>query len=92
MKTGAERERVIIERQVGHLNRLVDDLLDVSRIARGRVELKRQKLEISDVVTRAIEMSARCSNNDRTGSTSKSPEDGMSTVTPPGSVRSSQTF
>jgi signal transduction histidine kinase len=55
---GAERERVIIERQVGHLNRLVDDLLDVSRIARGRLELKRQKLEISDVVTRAIEMSS----------------------------------
>ena len=55
---GAERERVIIERQVGHLNRLVDDLLDVSRIARGRVELKRQKLEISDVVARAIEMSS----------------------------------
>ena len=45
-EVGAERERVIIERQVGHLNRLVDDLLDVSRIARGRVELKRQKLEI----------------------------------------------
>jgi K+-sensing histidine kinase KdpD len=48
-ETAAERERVIIERQVGHLNRLVDDLLDVSRIAQGRVELKRQKLEILDV-------------------------------------------
>ena len=57
-EVGAERERVIIERQVGHLNRLVDDLLDVSRIARGRVELKRQELEISDVVARAIEMSS----------------------------------
>jgi PAS domain S-box-containing protein len=57
-ETAAERERVIIERQVGHLNRLVDDLLDVSRIAQGRVELKRQKLEILDVVTRAIEMSS----------------------------------
>ena len=57
-EVGAEHERVIIERQVGHLNRLVDDLLDVSRIARGHVELKRQKLEISDIVARAIEMSA----------------------------------
>jgi signal transduction histidine kinase len=57
-EVGAERERIIIERQVGHLNRLVDDLLDVSRIARGRVELKRQTLEIWDVVTRAIEMSS----------------------------------
>ena len=55
---GAERERLIIERQVGHLNRLVDDLLDVSRIAQGRVELKRQRLEIGDVVSRAIEMSS----------------------------------
>jgi PAS domain S-box-containing protein len=57
-EVGAERERVVIERQVGHLNRLVDDLLDVSRIARGRVELKRQTLEISDVAARAIEMSS----------------------------------
>ena len=42
----------------GHLNRLVDDLLDVSRIARGRVELKRQTLEITEVAARAIEMSS----------------------------------
>ena len=32
---GSERERTVIERQVTHLTRLVDDLLDVSRIARG---------------------------------------------------------
>ena len=37
---GSERERTVIERQVNHLTRLVDDLLDVSRIARGKVELK----------------------------------------------------
>ena len=57
-EVGAERERLIIERQVGHLSRLVDDLLDVSRIARGRVELRRETLEISDVVARAIEISS----------------------------------
>jgi signal transduction histidine kinase/ActR/RegA family two-component response regulator len=51
-----EREGVVIERQVRHLVRLVDDLLDVSRIVRGRVELKRECLEIGDVVARAVEV------------------------------------
>lgn len=51
-----EREGVVIERQVRHLVRLVDDLLDVSRIVRGRVELKRECLEIGDVVVRAVEV------------------------------------
>ncbi len=53
-----ERERVVIERQVRHLTRLVDDLLDVSRIARGKVELKREVFEIVDVVAKAIEMAS----------------------------------
>ena len=53
--TGAERERTVIDRQVRHLVRLVDDLLDVSRIARGRIDLRRQPVEISDVVASAIE-------------------------------------
>jgi signal transduction histidine kinase len=52
----SERARVVIERQVNHLVRLVDDLLDVSRIARGKVELKKQKLEIWDVVVKGLEM------------------------------------
>jgi len=52
---GALRERMIIERQVRHLERLVDDLLDVSRITRGRIELKRVPVEMADVVTKAIE-------------------------------------
>ena len=42
-----ERERTVIERQVSHLTRLVDDLLDVSRIARGKVELKEEIVEIA---------------------------------------------
>jgi PAS domain S-box-containing protein len=53
---GLERERTVIERQVGHLTRLVDDLLDVSRIARGKVELKKALVEIADVVVKAIEL------------------------------------
>ena len=55
---GSERERVVIERQVNHLTRLVDDLLDVSRIARGKVELKPASVETADVVARAIEMAS----------------------------------
>ncbi|MEO5695992.1 MAG: response regulator [Burkholderiaceae bacterium] len=53
---GIERERVIIERQVRHVVSLVDDLLDVSRITRGQVQLKREPVEMSDVVARALEM------------------------------------
>ena len=52
------RERVVIERQVTHLTRLVDDLLDVSRIARGKVELKTEIIEITEVVARAIEVAS----------------------------------
>ena len=50
------RDRGVIERQVAHLVRLVDDLLDVSRITRGRIELRRDVVELAEVVTRAIEM------------------------------------
>jgi signal transduction histidine kinase/DNA-binding response OmpR family regulator len=54
----AERERMVIERQVAHLTRLVDDLLDVSRIARGRVDLERKRIEIAEVVARAVEIAS----------------------------------
>jgi PAS domain S-box-containing protein len=50
------REREIIDKQVGHLVKLVDDLLDVSRITRGKVELDRSPLELETVVSQALEM------------------------------------
>ena len=53
-----EKQRAIIERQVKHLTRLVDDLLDVSRITRGKVELHRQAIELSEAVARAIEVAS----------------------------------
>jgi CheY-like chemotaxis protein len=53
--TAAARERTVIDRQVRHLARLVDDLLDVSRIAQGKIELRRQRVEIADIVASAIE-------------------------------------
>ncbi|HEX7839721.1 MAG TPA: ATP-binding protein [Kofleriaceae bacterium] len=54
----ALKERSVIERQVTHLVRLVDDLLDVSRITRGKIELARQPIEIAEVIAKAIEMSS----------------------------------
>jgi PAS domain S-box-containing protein len=48
----------VIDRQVGHLQRLVDDLLDVSRITRGKVELKRERIELSAIVSKAIELAS----------------------------------
>jgi CheY-like chemotaxis protein len=51
----AQRDLDVIVRQVKHLVRLVDDLLDVSRVARGRVTLTTKRLELSTVVSRAVE-------------------------------------
>jgi PAS domain S-box-containing protein len=47
--------REVMERQVGQMVRLVDDLLDMSRIIRGRVELRTEVVPVSTVVTRAVE-------------------------------------
>jgi signal transduction histidine kinase len=49
------RERAIIERQVQHLTRLVDDLLDISRITRGKIELRRTTEELIAAVEPAID-------------------------------------
>jgi PAS domain S-box-containing protein len=49
------RERTVIERQARHLLRLVDDLLDVSRITRGTVRLAREPVNLADVVHRALQ-------------------------------------
>jgi signal transduction histidine kinase/CheY-like chemotaxis protein len=49
------REFGVIERQVSHLRRLVDDLMDVSRIAQGKVELKKEVLSIRALLLRAVE-------------------------------------
>lgn len=50
------RERLVIQRQVDHLVRLVDDLLDVSRITRGLVELRVERTDLVQVLRRAVEM------------------------------------
>ena len=47
--------RAIMRRQLAQLVRLVDDLLDVSRITRGRLDLRRQRVELGDVMRSAVE-------------------------------------
>jgi signal transduction histidine kinase len=45
----------VIERQAEHLTRLVDDLLDVTRIARGKIELRTSRVDLREVVLRAAD-------------------------------------
>lgn len=54
--TTFEKEQQIIRRQVDHMVRLVDDLLDVSRIARGRIDLEITTVDIGHLISKAIEM------------------------------------
>jgi signal transduction histidine kinase/ActR/RegA family two-component response regulator len=49
------RERSTITRQVRHVVRLVDDLLDVSRVTRGKIQLSRERVEVAQVVAAAVE-------------------------------------
>jgi PAS domain S-box-containing protein len=51
------RMRDMMERQVRQMARLVDDLLDVSRIGRGKIELRRERLDLAAVVQSALETS-----------------------------------
>ena len=60
LQRGSEGEierqaRTIIERQVGQLKHLVDDLLEVSRITTGRVQLRQKRVTVNGVVDRAVE-------------------------------------
>ncbi len=49
--------RDVIDRQVDHLTRLIDDLLDVSRITRSKLELRKKRTELAQVIRSAVESS-----------------------------------
>ncbi|MCO5171049.1 MAG: ATP-binding protein [Planctomycetes bacterium] len=51
----AERALTTMDRQLGHLTRLVDDLLDVARISRGKVHLRREPVELCGLVREVVE-------------------------------------
>ncbi|TXF98556.1 hybrid sensor histidine kinase/response regulator [Massilia arenae] len=50
-----QRASEIVARQAGHMTSLIDDLLDVSRVTRGKVELELRELDFKDVIADAIE-------------------------------------
>ena len=50
-----EAERAMAERLVTHLARLVDDLMDVARISRGRIELRKEVVELAPIVARVVQ-------------------------------------
>jgi signal transduction histidine kinase/CheY-like chemotaxis protein len=52
----ADRERRIVERQVRHMARLVDDLLDMSRLHLGTIDLHLESCDLAAIVTQAVEM------------------------------------
>jgi PAS domain S-box-containing protein len=53
-----DKTRQMMERQIQHMVHLVDDLLDVARISTGKVELRRQRIDLKEVVATAVETSA----------------------------------
>lgn len=52
-----ERVRSMMDRQVGQMVHLIEDLLDVSRITRGKIELRKERIELATAVQQAIEAS-----------------------------------
>ena len=57
MEPDLQNAREIIERQVQQMTRLVDDLLDISRVTRGKISLQRERVGLSLVLTNALESS-----------------------------------
>ncbi len=59
MKRSSDSEvqwaQAVIDRQVDHLTRLIEDLMDVSRISYGKLELRKERVQLTDVVANAIE-------------------------------------
>jgi PAS domain S-box-containing protein len=51
----AKQAQQVIDRQVRHMTRLVDDLLDVTRISRGSIQLQKERLELGELVRRVAE-------------------------------------
>ncbi|NYE60680.1 signal transduction histidine kinase [Duganella sp. 1224] len=79
----AVKERAVIERQTNHLVALVDDLLDVSRVAEGKIQLSRQVLEMADVIARAIETASPLIEQKRHVLTLEVPSSGLAVQADP---------
>lgn len=81
VKRGSEdphkREHSIIERQASQLVRLVEDLLDVSRISSGKIVLRREPVEATDLVSRAVETAGSLIESQRHALTIDVPQHGL---------------
>nr|WP_315251708.1 ATP-binding protein [uncultured Duganella sp.] len=80
----AVKERAVIERQTNHLVSLVDDLLDVSRVAEGKIQLNRRVVEMTDVVARAIETASPLIEQKRHALAIEVPPSGLPVLADPG--------
>jgi PAS domain S-box-containing protein len=56
-RAGLEHARTMMERQLGQLVRLIDDLLDVSRITMGKLELRKERVTLASILESAVETS-----------------------------------
>lgn len=65
----------IIDRQVGHLTNLIDDLLDVARVTRGLIKFEKERLDVSNLVSQAIEQVSPQMNIKRQHLTVNSPDE-----------------
>ncbi len=52
-----ERVRSMMERQLGQMVHLIDDLLDLSRISRGQIDLRKERIELAEAIAQAVETS-----------------------------------
>jgi signal transduction histidine kinase len=80
----AAKERAVIERQTKHLVALVDDLLDVSRVAEGKIQLRREAVEMGEVVARAIETASPLIEQKRHALELEVPARGLAVMADPG--------
>ena len=78
------REQDVIERQVAALQRLVDDLLDVSRITRGTIELRTSVVETAEVIAQAVETASPLLEKRAHRFTMQVPTAGLPIVADPG--------
>src|SRR5262249_54437265 len=83
IRGGQSREQAIIERQVDHLVRLVDDLLDISRITQGKIDLKKERLELVDAVLGGVEIASPLLEGRRQHLAIRVPQQGLPVVGDP---------
>ncbi|MGE3771720.1 MAG: ATP-binding protein, partial [Gammaproteobacteria bacterium] len=77
-----ERVRSIMERQIGHMVRLIDDLLDVSRITSGKIQLQREPTSLGTLVASAIDANRTAMAEKNIAATVELPEDCVLDVDP----------